>query len=76
MAFLLLALGVVGAVWPVLATAGVMVVGFRWLVGVMRRGHDAEFTRRRRGRELAARADQQNQWFLAGDPRGLYGEHT
>ena len=26
-----------------------------------------------KGRDLAARADKQHEWYLAGDPRGIYG---
>jgi hypothetical protein len=36
---------------------------------------DAEARERQRLAELAARADQQHAWYLAGDPRGVYGAY-
>ncbi|WNG94998.1 hypothetical protein [Mycobacterium sp. ITM-2016-00318] len=56
------------AVVAALVAAGWLVR--RWL----ERDFQRDMARRREDAELAARADQQNRWFLAGDPRGVFGE--
>jgi hypothetical protein len=35
----------------------------------------ASSERRRRRAELVARAEIQHRWYLAGDPRGIYGRY-
>jgi hypothetical protein len=40
---------------------------------VARRVAARRAVRRRRDAAIAARADEQNEWFLAGDLRGIYG---
>jgi hypothetical protein len=50
------------------------VVGVVWLaIRIHRASLAAEDTERRRRAAIAARADQQHQWVLGGDPRGTYG---
>ncbi|MDX1883045.1 hypothetical protein [Mycolicibacterium sp. 120270] len=71
---MLLALGVLLWLLPwlgVVAVAAGLVWLLRWWML-----HDADraFARRDEAHALADRAVQQNQWYLAGDPRGVFGE--
>jgi hypothetical protein len=60
--------------WLILLVLAVVGAGFL-LGGVVTR-HDAELDRRRREQSaLAARADEQHAWVLAGDDRGVYGKY-
>lgn len=61
--------------WLILLTMVVVAAGF-WLRGVVTR-QDAELERQNREHAaLVARADEQHAWVLAGDDRGVYGEHA
>jgi hypothetical protein len=61
--------------WAIVAVLVVAVAGFA--VWDVRMHRDAELERRRRAQAaIAARADQQHAWILAGDDRGVYGEYT
>jgi hypothetical protein len=64
------ALGLIG--WLVAAAALYVAtsVGVSWY----RQALAAQDIERQRFAEIAARADQQHQWVLAGDPRGTYGD--
>lgn len=78
-----------GQFLSVLFLIGVVVHWFWWLSGVVvvfglvwwvERWWRQQEVRREAWRvadaETAARAVQQDQWLLQGDPRGLFGEHT
>lgn len=61
--------------WLILLMMVVVVAGF-WLWGVVTR-QAAELERQNREHTaLVARADEQHAWVLAGDDRGVYGEHA
>ena len=61
--------------WLILLLMVVVAAGF-WLWGVVTR-QDAELERRNREHAaLVAGADDQHAWVLAGDDRGVYGEHA
>jgi hypothetical protein len=72
-----------------LFTVGAVLYVSPWIVGIVgvavavhwaRRAADRHADRveaeRRRLAGLVARADQQHEWVLAGDPRGVYGDET
>jgi hypothetical protein len=59
--------------WLVAATA--LYVKARLVWWLYCRAHVAEARERQRLAEIAARADQQHAWVLAGDPRGVYGDY-
>jgi hypothetical protein len=69
----LLVVGFIGAYfwWIVAAAAvvGAVLVTRRMLRAAQAQAADLAA----RNAELAARADQQHQWVMAGDPRGVYG---
>jgi hypothetical protein len=60
--------------WFILAAIiiGVAAIAI-WLARERRR--EAANARRRERAALSARADQQQAWRMAGDPRGFYGEY-
>jgi hypothetical protein len=61
--------------WLILLVLMVVAAGF-WLWGVVTR-QDAELSwQNREHAALVARADEQRGWVLAGDDRGVYGEHN
>jgi hypothetical protein len=60
--------------WVILAVLAVVAIGcVAWCV-VTRRDVEAERVRRQHA-ALAARADEQHAWILAGDDRGVYGQY-
>lgn len=77
----LLIFGVVRyAVWIGLAAAAVLLLVALWkfaglLDRVLERREARRASARFRRAEIARRADEQNQLFLAGDDRGVYGEY-
>ena len=60
--------------WAILAALAVAVADCLVWCRVMHRGAAVEQTRREHA-ALAAPADQQHAWVLAGDDRGIYGEY-
>ena len=70
---LLLILGLIGWLWKWLVAAAVIALVV-WLLMVLCRKYEASQAREAdRQQKLRQRADQQHQWRLAGDPRGVYG---
>ena len=61
--------------WVLLVVLGVAVLlaVLWWAINAWDRRDDA---RRAIDAELAARADQQHAWVLAGDDRGVYGDYA
>ena len=57
--------------WIALAAAVVMAI--KWAPQVWARHQAAAEAWQAERRAIAARADQQHAWTLAGDPRGTYG---
>ena len=56
--------------------AGAVVVGGVWLSVRLRRQSIAATEREAaRNADISARADQQHQWVMGGDPRGVYGPY-
>ncbi|WP_407689475.1 hypothetical protein [Mycobacterium sp. HUMS_1102779] len=71
-AVLLLIAVIIKLIWWILAT--ILLVGLFFLVRAVVRWYGERAAARARGRqELAARADQQHNWVLRGDDRGIYG---
>lgn len=77
-----------GALIAWIVTAVIVAEWFWWIVGVVAvawvgrrlwKAYDARHWTRvvleAEHAAIAARADEQDAWFLAGDPRGLYGEY-
>lgn len=54
---------------PWIALGGVLLLAVHLVVTSLDEG-------RARKAALAARADQQHRWVMAGDPRGIYGLYT
>jgi hypothetical protein len=73
MTVMLLVIGLVGAFWPWIVAAVVVAVVYRWCVRSAERALERERARCRELAAIAARADEQNRLFIAGDPRGMYG---
>jgi hypothetical protein len=78
--------GGLGALIGVLFIVGLIIKFIWWILGalalvaayyviraVMRQSNAAAAARNRRMAELAARADQQHNWVMQGDDRGIYG---
>jgi hypothetical protein len=60
--------------WWVVAAALVLFGWYKWRVfSLACQMHETAEARWRN--EVGARADQQQAWCLAGDPRGVYGEY-
>jgi hypothetical protein len=72
---ILLLIGVIAKLWPLLvAVLAAAALGFLAWCAVTH--HTAELERRRRAQAaIAARADRQHAWTLAGDERGVYGDY-
>jgi hypothetical protein len=72
----LLLLGLILTYWQLLLACAVVAVVVS--IGVLgwREWRDESAFRLARRDALAARADQQDRWVAAGDPRGTYGECT
>jgi nitrate/nitrite transporter NarK len=63
-----------GWLWWLVAAVAVYVKA--WLLWRQyQRARAAEQRERQRWAGIAARADQQHAWVLAGDPRGTYGDY-
>lgn len=75
---LLLLVGFIGAYWKFIVLVGAIVWGVPWLweqgQAAVARYEAAALAERLRCEALCARADLQHAWFMAGDPRGTYGE--
>ena len=56
-----------------LAAAAAIVIAVKWAPRVWDRHRAAVDAWQAEQRAIAARADQQHAWTLAGDPRGTYG---
>ena len=72
---LLIFIGAIVKFWAWIAAVlgGLIVFGLLlWLTFYLERRVDAGYERRA---ALAARADQQHAWVLAGDDRGVYGDY-
>jgi type II secretory pathway pseudopilin PulG len=71
----LLVVGFVGAYfWWIVAAAAV--VALAWMAQrAFRDSETEEAAEGRRRAAIAARADQQHQWVLQGDERGVYGQY-
>jgi hypothetical protein len=72
---LLIFIGAIAKFWAWIAAVlgGVLVFGLLlWLTFYLERRVDDRFEKRA---ALAARADQQHAWVLAGDDRGIYGDY-
>jgi nitrate/nitrite transporter NarK len=76
---LLIVAALVVKFWPYIVGTVAGIVVIVWLVRYGMRAADLSWEReqskRRRLAELAARADQQHEWVMRGDPRGTYGEY-
>ena len=60
--------------WLIVGIVCVIVAVYRVRGAVARHAERVEAERRRLA-ELAARADQQHDWVMEGDERGVYGEY-
>jgi hypothetical protein len=70
---LLLLVGFVGAYFKWIAAAIAVWVAYRWGRKAWVRHGAAADAWQREQKAIAARADQQHAWVMAGDPRGTYG---
>ena len=70
---LLLAAALVVKLWPWIVGSTAVIVVVVWARRVADRHSERVGSKRRRLAELAARADQQHEWVMAGDDRGIYG---
>jgi nitrate/nitrite transporter NarK len=59
-------------VWWIAAAVGIIALAVGLLVLAFYRAHRVDVRYERRA-QLAARADQQHQWVMSGDDRGIYG---
>jgi hypothetical protein len=69
----LLLVGFVLKYWWFIALVLAAVAAWKYGPGVWARHEAATEAERQRLTAIAARADQQHAWTLAGDPRGTYG---
>jgi hypothetical protein len=69
----LLLVGFVLKYWWLIALVVAAVAACKYAPEVWARHQAAVAAERRRLAAIAARADQQHAWVLAGDPRGTYG---
>ncbi|MCW2628525.1 hypothetical protein [Mycobacterium sp.] len=72
----LLLVGLMLKYWWLIVLVAVVVILFRGAPGWWRRYQASVAAEERRLAAIAARADQQHAWTLAGDPRGTYGAAT
>jgi hypothetical protein len=70
----LLLVGFVLKYWWVIALVLAVIVAWKSASGIWARHQAAVAAEQHRVAAIAARADQQHAWALAGDPRGTYGE--
>jgi len=70
---LLLAAALVIKLWPWIVGIAALIVAVVWARRAADRHAGRIEAKRRRLAELAARADQQHAWVMAGDDRGVYG---
>jgi hypothetical protein len=78
MALLLAALilaALVVAYWPVIVSVVAAIVAVTWAVRAGNRRAERVEAERRRLAGIAARADRQHKFVLAGDERGVFGEY-
>lgn len=73
---LLVAAALVVKLWPVIVGIVAVVVAVYWGRRAAARHAERIAADRRRLAGLAARADQQHEWIMGGDERGVYGEFT
>jgi hypothetical protein len=69
----LLLLGFVLKYWWVIALVLAVIAAWKYAPGIWARHQAAVAAEQRRLAAIAARADQQHAWIMAGDPRGTYG---
>jgi hypothetical protein len=69
----LLVVGFVLAYWWIIALVILGVLAIKFGPGLYRRYQASVAAEQRRLAELGARADQQHQWRMAGDDRGVFG---
>jgi hypothetical protein len=69
----LLVVGFVLKYWWLIALVGAVFFAVKYGPGIYRQQQATAAARRRMLDAVAARADQQHAWVLAGDPRGTYG---
>jgi hypothetical protein len=69
----LLLVGLMLKYWWVIAFIVCVVLVWKWAPGWWAAHQASVAAEERRVAEVAARADQQHAWVLAGDPRGTYG---
>ena len=70
----LLLVGFVLKYWWLIALVLAAVAEWKYVPKVWAGRQAALAAEQRRHAAIAARADQQHQWVLAGDPRGTYGD--
>ena len=70
---LLVAVGLVVKFWWLIAAVAGMFCAAHWTRLAVDRHTERIVTERRRLAGLVARADQQHNWVMQGDPRGTYG---
>jgi len=70
----LIAAALVVKFWPVIVAVVGVIVAVHWGRRAVDRHAERVEAERRRLAGLVARADQQHNWTVQGDPRGTYGE--
>jgi hypothetical protein len=70
---LLLLVGFVGVYFKWIALAVLAWFAYRWATGAWARHCEAADAWELEQKAIAARADQQHAWVMAGDPRGTFG---
>jgi hypothetical protein len=61
--------------WPVIVGIGGVIWAGYWVRGVADRHAERVEAQRRRLAGVVARADQQHEWIMGDDERGVYGEY-
>jgi hypothetical protein len=72
---ILLMLGFVVKLWWLILLMFAIAAAGLWLWGVVTRQDAAVERQQREQAALAARADRQHAWVLAGDDRGVHGDY-